>query len=89
MYQKKVQKNSESWNFYEGVKIITKGLESFGERYADLAETPSAWRLRSQLADIDVNPSETGMIDLWMTMTFFPIEANILFLATDLTEIQE
>ena len=42
MYQEKTKRNSESWNFYEGVKIITKGLESFGARYADLSEKMAA-----------------------------------------------
>jgi len=37
--QKTVVKGSESWYFYEGVKIIAEGLAGFGERYADLAES--------------------------------------------------
>ncbi len=36
-----VQKHSEEWNFYEGVKIIAEGVSCFGERYAELAERMS------------------------------------------------
>ena len=36
-YQKDVPRGSETWCFYEGVKIILAGLARFGERYADLA----------------------------------------------------
>jgi formate C-acetyltransferase len=36
-YQKNTPPGSETWCFYEGVKIIAEGLARFGERYADLA----------------------------------------------------
>lgn len=36
-YQNHVPQGSETWYFYEGVKIIAAGLACFGERYADLA----------------------------------------------------
>jgi pyruvate formate-lyase/glycerol dehydratase family glycyl radical enzyme len=36
-YQKSAPLGSETWCFYEGVKIITEGLARFGERYAGLA----------------------------------------------------
>lgn len=35
--QRGVDKGSEAWNFYEGVKIISEGLARFGERYAEHA----------------------------------------------------
>ncbi len=37
-YQQNVKKESESWHFYEGVKIICKGLAGFAGRYALLAQ---------------------------------------------------
>jgi len=36
-YQKDAPRGSETWCFYEGVKIILAGLARFGERYAGLA----------------------------------------------------
>ena len=33
-YQKDIARGSETWCFYEGVKIILAGLARFGERYA-------------------------------------------------------
>ncbi|MEK7826780.1 MAG: pyruvate formate lyase family protein, partial [Thermodesulfobacteriota bacterium] len=36
-YQKDAPRGSETWCFYEGVKIIAAGLARFGERYAGLA----------------------------------------------------
>jgi len=36
-YQKDAPRGSETWCFYEGVKIIAEGLARFGERYAGLA----------------------------------------------------
>jgi len=36
--QQKTKGSSETWLFYEAVKIICEGLSRFGERYADLAE---------------------------------------------------
>jgi pyruvate formate-lyase/glycerol dehydratase family glycyl radical enzyme len=36
-YQKDAPLGSETWCFYEGVKIIAEGLARFGERYAGLA----------------------------------------------------
>ena len=35
--QSGVSKGSDSWNFYEAVKIIAQGLAEFGQRYADQA----------------------------------------------------
>ena len=35
--QAHVSKNSPKWHFYESVKIISRGLARFGERYSDLA----------------------------------------------------
>jgi hypothetical protein len=40
-FQKTVGNNSESWYFYEGIKIICEGISSFGDRYADMAEKMS------------------------------------------------
>lgn len=39
--QGRTEKYSDSWNFYEGIKIIAEGVARFGERYADLAERMS------------------------------------------------
>lgn len=36
-YQRNVPQGSETWCFYEGVKIVLAGLARFGERYAGLA----------------------------------------------------
>jgi pyruvate formate-lyase/glycerol dehydratase family glycyl radical enzyme len=36
--QQGVAENSDSWHFYEGVKIIAEGLAEFGERYAALSQ---------------------------------------------------
>lgn len=36
--QAEVEKNSETWHFYEGVKIAAESLARFGQRYADLAD---------------------------------------------------
>jgi formate C-acetyltransferase len=35
--QRGVDRGSDAWNFYEGVKIISEGLARFGERYAEHA----------------------------------------------------
>ncbi len=35
--QQDVDENSDSWQFYEGIRIIANGLAKFGERYADLS----------------------------------------------------
>ncbi len=37
-YQQNVKKGSDPWHFYEGVKIICKGLAGFSRRYALLAQ---------------------------------------------------
>lgn len=41
-YQKDAPPGSETWCFYEGVKIILAGLARFGERYAGLAREMAA-----------------------------------------------
>lgn len=45
--QRGVDKGSDAWNFYEGVKIISEGLARFSERYADRAV---------QMADEEADP---------------------------------
>jgi formate C-acetyltransferase len=35
--QRRVDRGSDAWDFYEGVKIIAEGLARFGERYAEHA----------------------------------------------------
>jgi pyruvate formate-lyase/glycerol dehydratase family glycyl radical enzyme len=41
-YQNDIPRGSETWCFYEGVKIILAGLARFGERYAGLAREMAA-----------------------------------------------